>query len=493
MLLVTLVALYTSRVILKILGVEDFGIYNIVGSVVLFCAFFNSALRNATYRYLAFDIGTGNESNICRTYSMAMNVHVILALGILILLEIVGSYFVNHHLVIPDERMMAANVVFQLSLITFLISIIQTPLQSLIIANEHMNFYALSSIVEVALKLGMIFLIPFVSIDKLVFYGLIVALVAFVVFLLNLIYCRLYFKQVKYIFFWDKDMFKQFLSYSGWAMLVNGADVSSRQCMSIFFNWFTGLVGNTALGLTNQVSAGISNFVSSFGSAFGPQIIKSYAAGDNIFFMRLVVATSKISGLLFLLIAVPIYINTEYLLELWLGDYPEFVPAMIRAALLYHLMDSLQSPLYEAVHATGNIKTHQILMGSIKFFSIPIMFFAFKMGASAILVILIWSLINVLCSLVRTIYLKYLIGLDIRSYGFMIVRLAILSSVELIILEITKLRVESRLACLIITTLLSFILILAISYIIMDKEERSFIYRVPIIKNILMKFKIHVK
>lgn len=489
MFIITLVSLYTSRVILKILGVDDFGLYNVVGSVVLFCAFFNSALRNATYRYLAFDIGKGNFSNISKTFSMAVNVHILLSVCILLLIELVGVYFLNRYIVIPEDRIFAANVVFQLSLLTFVLSIIQTPFQSLIVANEKMNFYAISSIVEVSLKLSLIFIIPFVVIDKLIFYGFIVTSVAIVVFIMNYIYCRSVFRNINYSFFWDKCLFKQFLSYSGLSMLVNGADVCSRQSMSVFFNWFAGLVGNTALGLMNQVSAGIMNFVSVFENAFGPQIIKSYAADDKTYFMRLIVTSSKLSYILFLIVAIPICINIEFLLDLWLGDYPEILPQMIWAAMLYHLMDSFQAPLYEAVHATGNIKVHQLMMSSIKILGIPIMFFSFKLGCNTSIVILIWSILNVVCAIVRTIYMKILIGLNIRQYFVKVLWLVSLTFVVIILSKSIRSFFDEDITKFFISSVSSVLCVIAGSFLILEKDEREYLYRLPVFKWLYQKKK----
>ena len=236
MVIVAIIGFYTSRVVLNVLGVEDFGIYNIVGSIVIFLSFFKNALTNATYRHFTFDLGTGNYERLTKTFSMSLNVHVILAIILFIALEIVGPWIISHKLNIPAGRIDAAVTVFHFSLVVFCIEIVKTPYNSSIIAHEKMNFYALTSIIEVVLKLGIVFLLVLIPFDKLILYGILLAGVSALMFVWYVIYCRRHFEETKYRPYWSKSMLRKLSSYAGWSMVVNAADVSVVQCMNIFLN-----------------------------------------------------------------------------------------------------------------------------------------------------------------------------------------------------------------------------------------------------------------
>ena len=416
MLLVLLVGLYTSRVVLGVLGFEDFGIFNIVGSVVVFLSFLRMALTNATYRYFAFEIGTGNTTRLTEIYSMAINSHVILAIIFVVLLEFGGVWFINTHLNIPPERLTAANWVFQFSLLSFAVNVIQTPFNSNIIAHERMDFYALVSIIEVALKLVIVYLLTLSPLDKLAFYGFLQLAVAIVVLLFYTTYCNRVFKDCKYIGIWDWSIAKEFVSYSGWSLVVNVADVSANQCMNIFINLFLGVVANAAMGITLQVIGGVTAFMTNFTQAMNPQIIKSYAAKQYDYFMKLVFSSSKISYFLLLFISLPLVANIEFVLKIWLGNYPPDTPCFIRILILYSLFESTQVALLQAVHATGRIKTHQIMMSTLKFASIPVMYYVLWTGHSGTWMLAVWIIFTFVWCTVRLIYMHFLINLSISHY-----------------------------------------------------------------------------
>lgn len=483
MILVLLVTLYTSRVVLKVLGFEDFGLYNLVGSVVVFLSFFKNALTNATYRYLAFSIGENNIVELKRVYSMAINSHILLAVILWLVMEVIGIWILNFHLNIPSDRITAANWVFQFSLLTFCVGVVQTPFHSNIIAHERMNFYAIVSIVEVLLKLATVWLLALSPIDKLISYGLLLLIVAILIFATYAFYCKKSFVNTKYIRCWDKEWIYKFMSYSGWNLFVNGADVCTQQSFSIFFNWFVGVIGNAALGLSNQVNSGINMFVANFSQAFNPQIIKSYAAKNYDYFIKLIFTMSKISYILFFIIAIPIIVNIEYILTIWLGDYPPLTPNLVKVTMLFYLFDSFQIPLWQGVHATGKIRNHQIIVGSIKFLSIPLAYAAFKFNGSPILAMGIWAGLNGVCAIARTIYVHYLYGLDILKYFKEVcVRLFLMT----IIVGVVALAVSSvfhqDFVGLVVTSgiLIATICLLSIVFVL-NKSERENLKIIPVV------------
>lgn len=416
MILVMCVGFFTSRVVLDVLGEDDYGIYNIVGSVVVFLSFFKNALNNATYRFLTFALGKGDKERLWKTFSMAINTHVILAVSLWIILELVGVWFLNNKLNIPTDRMYAANWVFQLSLLTFVVEVIKTPFNSSIISHEQMSFYAYTSIVEVVLKLGIVYILLIGNVDKLILYAFLILFVTVVMFFWYVIYCYKNFQETHYRFYWDPQLLQGFVSYSGWSLLVNGADVTVQQSINIFFNLFNGVAANAAMGIANQVNSILNNFLSSFTTSFNPQIIKSYAQNDLTYFMGLILSTSKISYFLLFGIAFPIMVNIDFLLEVWLVNPPQMSGTFLCFILVYSLIDAISAPLWNAVHATGNIRIHQILMSSIKVLNIPIGYMLLKNGFPLYSAVALYVGLNMVCCVVRAIYMHYLIHLSLRDY-----------------------------------------------------------------------------
>lgn len=416
MVLVLCVGLYTSRVVLNTLGVEDYGIYNLVGSVVVLFSFLQQALTNATYRYLAYEQGKNDMKRLKRTFSMAVNAHVILATVILFLCEIGGVWFLNNKLVVPEGRIFAANVAFQFSMLCFCINIIKTPYNSSIIAHERMNFYAYTSIVEVVLKLAIVYILVIFDFDKLILYSFLIFCIGLFMFGWYWIQCKRLFEECTYTKCWDSGMIKGMMNYSGWSVIVNAVDVSVNQSILFFFNIFFGVVANAAMGVANQVNSHLSNFLSSFTQSFNPQIIKSYASGDKDYFMKLIFSTSKLSYYMLLFASVPILLNIDFILDLWLKTPPEGTSTFIILVIGYSLVDAYSAPLWIGVHATGKLRTHQLLMSSIKILNIPIAYFLLKCGLPAWTALGLKMGLNIVCSIVRPCYVKSLYGLPLRQY-----------------------------------------------------------------------------
>lgn len=418
MVLVLIVGLYTSRVVLRILGFEDFGIYNVVGSIVVFLNFLKMALNNATYRYITYEIGIGNSDRLSKVYTMAIKCHCILALIMLILMEVGGLYFLNNKLNIPAGRLFAANVLFQFCLFQFAIDIINTPFNSNIIAHESMNFYAWVSIIEVLLRLGIVYLIVWSPLDKLITYGALLMILSAIVSFCYILYCRMHFNDTVYQKkYWETSLAKEFCAYSGWSLIVNAADVIAYQCMSIFFNLFIGVVANAALGISNQVTSQTNKFLGSFTQAYQPQIIKSYASKEYSYFINLLFSTSKISYFLMLFFCLPLAVNCDFVLKIWLGEVPAMTSFLIVLFIIDSLVETTQTPLVNAVHATGTIRTHQLLMASLKFTAIISMYVVIKYTGNGYYMILTWVGFHCLWSAVRDVYLRRLIHFPLKEFS----------------------------------------------------------------------------
>ena len=491
MILVTLVNLYTSRIVLQTLGFEDFGIYNVIASIIVFFSFFNNALKNASTRFLSVEIGANNSTGINQTYSMAINLHLVLALILFVVLEPIGIWWINYHLVISPDRIVAANWVFQFSLITFVFSLIQIPFDSTIIANERMDFYAIISIIEAIGKLGVAFLLIISPIDKLILYAALMMMVAILVFCGYAGYCATKITNCNYIRYWNKEHIHKFSAYSGWSLLVNTSDVMVIQGRAVLFNLFLGVVANAALGIANQVYNALAMFARNFASAFNPQIYKSYAANNRKYFMQLIFSTSKISYYLLMLPLIPLLINLPFVLELWLGKYPEHTTAYIAAMMLFAIFDALQAPLWNAIFATGNIRTHQIMAATIKILVLPLTWLALKWGDNGFYAILIWGLGNVVCAIARTIYSKGFLGLNIAHYCLDVIGRTLLVTILTIPLPIwLAYHFGQGWTALLSTTIISIILLIFFAYTLgMNKDEQNMIKNIPLVQRITAKLK----
>jgi O-antigen/teichoic acid export membrane protein len=416
MILTMLVSLYTSRIVLNTLGVEDYGIYNIVGGVVILFSFFNNAMSNATQRFLSFELGQNNSVQLKRTFSMSINVHIGIAFLIFLLAETVGLWFLNTHINIPTERMKAANWVYQFSIFTFLINIIRVPYHATIVAYEKMSFYAYLSIIEVLLKLGVVFLIQISPLDKLIFYGFLIFVVSVLILLVYKIYCNKNFDAANYNFFWDTKLFKTLISFSGWSLFGSAANVSSKQGTDILLNIFYGVMVNAAMGIANQVNNAVNGFVQNFQTAFKPQIVKSYAANETDYLIRLIFQTSKFSFFLLYCIALPILLNTEIVLQLWLKRVPAYAVGFVRLILIYSLLDSISGPLWMTVQATGRIKKYQIAISFIILSNLLISYLFLKQGYNPYIVLWIRIFLNITSLIYRITYLKKTISFPATKF-----------------------------------------------------------------------------
>lgn len=324
MIITMLITLYTSRVILNVLGVEDYGVYNIIAGIVVLLAFLQTAMTNASQRYITYELGKGELESVKKVFSMSMTTHITISLLIFFLAETIGLWFINTQLNIPANRMLAANWVYQFSILTFIVNLIRIPYNASIIAYENMSFYAYISIIESILKLLIVYVLCISPSDKLILYAILLCGVAIICTFIYKIYCCKKFLTCNYTYFWDKKLYWQLMRFSGWTMLGGISNVSAQQGGNILLNMYNGVVSNAAFGIANQVSYAVYAFSSNFQIAFNPQITKLHAVGDSLHLNNLVNKASLFSYYLMLLFAVPFMINTEIILKLWLKNVPEY-------------------------------------------------------------------------------------------------------------------------------------------------------------------------
>lgn len=410
MILVMGVSLFTSRIVLRELGVSDYGIYSLVGGIVALFGFFNAAMSSATQRYLSFDIGKGDQEKLRKTFSASLTIHAGIALLVLILAETIGLWYVNYKMVFPPERSFAVNVVYQFSVFSFLLGIIQVPYNALIIARERMNVYAYVSILEVILKLIIVFMLVYFGSDKLITYAILTFVVSFIIRMVYQIYCRKNFKESKYKFEYDKEYYRELMSYSGWSLFGNIAAVARGQGINVVLNLFFGTVVNAAYGITLTVQGAVQSFVTNFQVAVNPQIIKNYAKGDLNAMQLLIFRSSKLSFFLFFILSFPIILNTEYILNLWLTVVPEHSVIFIQLAFIYLMIDSISYSLIIAVQATGKIKKYQMILGTFIFLNLPIAYLVLRLGGSPESVYYVLISVTFLTLVFRMFFVKNLLG-----------------------------------------------------------------------------------
>ena len=416
MLLSMAVSFYTSRIVLNILGVDDFGIYNLVGGIVVLFSFLNNAMASSTQRFLNFELGRENLDEVKRIFSMSLTTHLSIAFVVLVLSETVGLWLLNAHMNLPADRMNAANWVYQLSVLSCCIQIMRIPYQSSIIAYERMSFYAYISIVEVLLKLLIVIFLFFGDFDKLIYYSILSTVVVTLVSYIYKIYCIKAFSTCSYSFFWDIKLYRMLVGFSGWNLFGSVANVGVQQGGNILLNIFYGVTVNAAVGVANQASMAIYGFVSNFQIAFNPSIIKSYAIGDRDYFMDLIFKASKYSYFLLFMLSLPILICCGFVMEVWLGIVPSYTVSFCRLMLLFMLVDSAAAPLWTSVQATGKIRNYQIMIGCLVLTNLPLAYTALCLGMSPVCVFVIRLLVNIIVFTVRLIYLCFKIDLPILKY-----------------------------------------------------------------------------
>lgn len=396
MFLIMAVNLYTSRIVLNALGVVDYGVYNVVGGVVSMFGFLNSALAQATQRYIAYGIGRDTIEQQRQTFSMLLNVHILIALLVVILCETVGVWFLYNKMVIPEDRLTAAFWVMQCSILTSAINITQVPYNASIYGYEKMDVYAYISILEVTLKLCAVLSLVYFFIDKMVSYAVLLLIVGLIVASIYRIYCVYTFKSCHYIFFWSKKLFKDVSGYTSWSLIGNLAWTLNGQGMNVLINLFFGPVYNAARGIAASVEASVTSFLYNFLGASVPQIIKSYAAGDLKYMKNLCFKSSKFGFLLFMCLSIPIMSVLNELLKIWLVNPPAMSSLLCALSLIYIQCNSMSGTLQNVIQATGHVRNFQLTNGVLKLTALPIVYVFYLLEAHVITYLLVLILISLL-------------------------------------------------------------------------------------------------
>lgn len=479
MLFLMAVSLYTSRVVLNALGVEDFGIYNVVGGVVAMFSVLSGSLSAAISRFITYELGKGNQENLNKIFSSAVTIQLGLAGIIILLAETIGIWFLNVKMNIPEVRMEAANWVFQFSILTFAINLISVPYNASIIAHEKMSAFAYISILEAVGKLTIAYLIAISPIDKLIFYAILMCVVALVVRLAYGNYCKRHFSECTYHFSWDKQLLKSMFSFAGWNFIGASSAVLRDQGGNVVINLFCGPAVNAARGIAFQVNNAVNQFVVNFMTALNPQITKSYAAGNKEYMMTLIFQGARLSFYMLLLLSLPILVNTHYILVLWLKIVPEHAVFFVQLILIFALSESISQPLITAMLATGKIRNYQIIVGGLQMMNLPISYILLRLGYFPEVVIVIAICISQCCLAARLILLRGMIGLSITKYlKNVYLNIIIVSIIAVILPLISAYYIKESFISFILISLIAVICTLSSIYFIgCNNQERDFIHQ----------------
>lgn len=418
MLFSMLVSLYTSRVVLQALGVEDYGIYNVVGGMVAMFSLISNSLSSSVSRFLTFELGKGNLEGLKRVFSTSLSIHVALALVIVVFAETLGLWFLNTHMTIPTNRLYAANWVFQASVFTFVINLLSVPFSASIVSHERMSAFAYIGILDVILRLLIVLFITYsgLEFDRLIVYALLLVGVVCIMQTIYWRYCTRNFEECRLKLSFDIGYWKEMSSFAGWNFIGCTASLLKDQGVNVLLNLFIGPVINAARGIASTVNNVLASFAGNFMTALNPQITKSYATGDYKYMFSLVERGSRFSYYILLLFALPMLFEADFVLTLWLGYYPEHTLNFVRLVLIVTMCDILSNTLINLQLATGKLRNYQLAVGGMLLMNFPLSYFCLKQGFPPESVLMVAGGVAVCCLFLRLFFLHKMVGLSIRHY-----------------------------------------------------------------------------
>ena len=410
------VSLYTSRIVLNTLGIDDYGIYNVVGGVVTMFAFLNSTMASASQRFLAVDIAKGDKNKLIQTFNLTLLSYIILAIVAFMLCELLAVWFLNTQMNIPEERINAANWVLQCSIGMFIFNILTAPYMSVIIAREKMNVYAYASIAEAILKLTSVYCLMLIPYDKLKVYSVLTLFVILLISLFYALYCKLKFDECTYRLYFDRKRMREMFSFAGWNVLGSIANIARSQGINIVLNMFFSPAVNAARGIAFHVNSAIASFSNNFYTAVRPQIIKTYAVRQYDQMFNIIFFSSRLAFYLLFLISLPVLLLTDSILKFWLITPPDLSTLFVQLTILNSLIEILSFPLVNGLQACGKIQGYQIFISISYILVLPISYIFYKIGYPAETAMIVNIVIVSFCAIPRLLFCKRYIKLPIISY-----------------------------------------------------------------------------
>lgn len=475
MLFMMVIGLYTSRVILDKLGEIDFGIYNVVSGFVTLFAVVSGAMTSATQRFLSFEIGKGKDGNVRDIFSTMIYIHIFLALIVLILGEVVGVWFLNNHMNFPSDRYEAVNWVFQLSLLVFILNVINVPYNGALIAYEKMSAFAYFSIFDAIFKLVICYVITVIHFDKLIVYSILMACIQIMLLFMYFIYCKIKFPECRFTGKFNKKYGKNIGSFVGWNLIGSLSVIGKEQGVNVVLNMFFGPAVNAARGIAYQVLSKFNGFVANFQMALNPQIIKYYASGEYENMYKLVFRGAKLSYLLLLTLSLPVVIEAPLILNLWLKEVPNYTVIFLQITIFTALINTLSNPLVISMQASGKVRDYQIVVGSLSLLTLPIVYIVLKIGAEPYMAMIIAFIIEFICHFARLYMLarsiKFPMGLFLKEVTL---RVFVITILVIVLPVIANKLIDTTWIRFLIVCLFSIVSTLSFGYYIgFNKIERE--------------------
>lgn len=470
------ISLFTSRIILNTLGILDYGIWNVVGGIIVMFSFLNSSMVGCTNRFLSFELGRKDLNKLQKVFATSLNIHILIALLILILGETIGLWFLHEKLIIPDNRVFAANIVYQLSIISSIISITQIPYNAMIIANERMNIYAYIEILNVLLKLLIVYMLYVSPWDKLITYGILTLTISIIIAFIYRIYCMKNFHSCKYQFRIEKDIALPMISFSGWDLYGNAAVMARTQGVNMLLNIFFTAAMNAASAIATQVQTAVGSFATNVLSAFRPQIIKNYANGHKLIMVELIREAAIYTTFLLLLITLPLIFEIKYVLQLWIKEPPYYATILCQYTLVFNIIANLSTVVISGIHATGYIKRSSFINGTCYLLVIPFSYFAYKAGFEAYYAYL-FNIIAVCLGMLQNIFAlnKYIPEFKKLTFiaNVILRNLVIIGCIYIVVLFLQNKIQQSFIRLCLTTAVTTFILTISTYLFILNNNERS--------------------
>ena len=478
--LIMLVSLYTVRVVLETLGAEDYGLYNVVAGIVTMFNFLSGGLATASQRYFSFELGRKDYEQLKKTFSVSFISYILITVIIVLLAESLGLWYVHTRLKINPERVFAARIIYQTSIVSLAFTVMTSPYMAAIIAHEDMSIYAYVSILEVSLKLLLVFLLPILGSDRLIVYGLLMMAVVIINTTVYRTICRKKYEETKAGWIWDKKLFREIMSFSGWNIFGASVKVFKNQGINILLNQFFNPVVVTARSIAFQVNSAVNSFAQNFSTAVRPQIIKEYASGHFEGMKKLVYQSSKGTFFLMYLFTLPLCLEMHFTLSIWLKTPPQFAVLFTQLTLIDILIESINYPLMTAAQATGKIRLYQGLVGGILLLNLPVSYLFLSLNFPAVAVFIIAICITLVAGITRLIILKILIQFSLLSF-LTKVYIPLLASVilSMVLPVIVSIKLEESFLRFVLITLLSVLSIGIFGYFIgLSKDEKKAIQAV---------------
>lgn len=477
MFVVMVVSLITVRVVLRSLGAEDYGIYNVISGVIAMVSFVGTAMSAATQRFYAYAIGEGNLKEQNRVFNVSIVIYIVLSIALVLIIEILGFWLINYKLVIPESRLFAAKLLLQFTILSFVASIISIPYSSVVIAYEKMGYYAIVTTLECALKLIAAILLAKTTSDRLIFYGATLFVAHCLITLLYIIYNKIKFPTVcKFSFVKDTKLYKSIISFSGWSLFGTAAGVFVNQINTILVNIFFGPVVNASRAISFQISNTLNQFANSFSMSIRPPIVKSYAEKDDTYLMNLFSFGNKFIYYLMLVLCVPLFFEIDTILNLWLGEYDMDMIVFSRWMIIYTLCMVLHAPISMIIQATGRVKRYNIIVESFTLLTVPATYIAFKLGCSATSTFIIITVAIFISHLARLLILQseykpFKLSDYIKSF---VMPAAIITFITVCIVFLTRNFLNTPLYRLLIVIVISLIVTGALAfYVALTSKERQ--------------------